>query len=150
MEQRLNVHEKGQNALKTLYGTGAYLKKASIETGLSELVCFRVSQINNCAYCLDMHYKDARAKGETEQRLYGLSAWRESPYYTDRERAALAWAEAVTKCNVHDDDYSEAKSQFSDEELIDLTLVITSINTWNRFNLSFPSIPGSYRVGQFG
>ena len=84
MEQRLNVHEKGQNALKTLYGIGGYLKKSGIEASLFELVNFRVSQINSCAYCLDMHYKDARAKGETEQRLYGLSAWRESPTRCDQ------------------------------------------------------------------
>lgn len=150
MEQRLNVQEKGQNALKTLYGIGGYLKKGSIEAGLREMVYFRVSQINGCAYCLDMHYKDARAKGETEQRLYGLSAWREAPYYTPRERAALAWAEAVTKCEVPDEVYSEAISQFSDEELIDLTFVAVSINAWNRINLSFPNVPGTYQVGQFG
>jgi len=150
MEQRINVHEKGQNALKTLYGIGSYLKKSSVEAPLRELVYFRVSQINGCAYCLDMHYKDARAQGETEQRLYGLSAWREAPYYTERERAAFAWAEAVTKCDVSDAIYSEAKKQFSDEELIDLTLAVTGINTWNRINLAFPNLPGTYKVGQFG
>lgn len=150
MEQRLNVHEKGQNALKTLYGIGGYLKKSLIEPGLRELIYFRVSQVNGCAYCLDMHYKDARAKGETEQRLYGLSAWREAPYYSDRERAAFAWAEAVTECEVPDRVYTEAKAQFSDDELIDLTLAVTSINTWNRINLSFPNQPGTYQVGQFG
>ncbi|MVM34132.1 carboxymuconolactone decarboxylase family protein [Spirosoma sp. HMF4905] len=152
MEQRLNVQEKGQNALKTLFGIGSYLKKSHIDEALQNLIYFRVSQINSCAYCLDMHYKDARAKGETEQRLYGLSAWRESPYYTDRERAAFAWAEAVTACHVPDDVYSQAKGQFSDEELIDLTLAVTTINTWNRFNHAFMDIttPGSYRVGQFG
>jgi AhpD family alkylhydroperoxidase len=150
MEQRLNVHEKGQNALKTLYGIGGYLKKSAIEVSLMELICFRVSQINGCAYCLDMHYKDARAKGETEQRLYGLSAWREAPYYTERERAAFAWAEAVTKCDVPDAVYSEAKKQLSDQELIDLTLGVATINTWNRINLAFPNTPGTYQVGQFG
>ncbi|MDQ6481349.1 carboxymuconolactone decarboxylase family protein [Dyadobacter sp. LHD-138] len=150
MEQRINVHQKGQNALKALYGIGGYLKKSPIEINLLELIYFRVSQINSCAYCLDMHAKDARAKGETEQRLYGLSAWRETPYYTDRERAALGWAEAVTKCHVPDEAYKEAKAQFSDEELIDLTLAITTINTWNRINLAFPNEPGTYQVGQFG
>ena len=148
MEQRLNVHEKGQNALKTLFGIGGYLAKSPVEIALRELICFRVSQINSCAYCLDMHYKDARAKGETEQRLYGLSAWRESPYYTDRERAAFAWAEAVTACHVPDEVYSQVKGQFSDEELIDLTLVVTTINTWNRMNLAFPTTPGTYQPGQ--
>lgn len=150
MEQRINVHEKGQNALRTLFGINAHLRKSPLESSLLELVNFRVSQINSCAYCLDMHAKDARAKGETEQRLYGLSAWRETPYYTDRERAALAWAEAVTRCEVPDPIYTDAKKQFSDEELIDLTLAITTINTWNRINLSFPNIPGTYQVGQFG
>ena len=150
MDQRLNVHEKGQNALKTLFGIGGYLKKSPIEATLRELVYFRVSQMNGCAYCLDMHYKDARAKGESEQRLYGLSAWREAPYYTDRERAAFAWAEAVTKSNVPDVIYNEAIKYFSDEELIDLTLAVTSINTWNRINIAFPNTAGTYEVGQFG
>ena len=150
MEQRLNVHEKGQNALKTLFGIGAYLKKSPVEISLIELVLFRVSQINGCAYCLDMHSKDARANGETEQRLYGLSAWRETPYYTDRERAGLAWAEAVTKCDVPDTTYSRVKEHFTDEELIDLTLAVTTINTWNRINIAFPNTPGTYQVGQHG
>jgi len=150
MEQRINIHELGQNALKTLYGIGSYLKKSPVEQSLLELINFRVSQINSCAYCLDMHSKDARAKGETEQRLYGLSAWRETPYFTERERAGLAWAEAVTKCIVPNDVYIEAKKEFSDEELIDLTLAVTTINTWNRINLSFPNLAGTYKVGQFG
>jgi AhpD family alkylhydroperoxidase len=149
MEKRISIWEKGQNALKPLFGMGAYLTKSSLEHALLELVNFRVSQINKCAYCLDMHYKDARAKGETEQRLYGLSAWEESPYYTDRERAAFAWAEAVTACHVTDEVYSTAKAQFSDEELIDLTMAVTTINTWNRINLSFPNVAGTYQVGQF-
>lgn len=149
MEQRISMWEKGQNALKPLFGINTYLKKSPLELSLRELVNFRVSQINKCAYCLDMHYKDARAKGETEQRLYGLSAWEESPYYTDRERAAFAWAEAVTACHVTDEVYNIAKAQFSDEELIDLTLSVTTINTWNRINLSFPNTPGTYEVGQF-
>lgn len=149
MERRISMWEKGQNALKPLFGINTYLKKSPLELSLRELVNFRVSQINKCAYCLDMHYKDARAKGETEQRLYGLSAWEESPYYTDRERAAFAWAEAVTACHVTDEVYNIAKAQFSDEELIDLTLSVTTINTWNRINLSFPNTPGTYQVGQF-
>ncbi|HWK07598.1 MAG TPA: carboxymuconolactone decarboxylase family protein [Puia sp.] len=150
MEQRINVHEKGANAMHALFGLGGYLKKSPVEVTLLELIYFRVSQMNGCAYCLDMHSKDLRAKGETEQRLYGLSAWRETPYYTDRERAALSWAEAVTKCHVPDDIYSVAKKQFSDEELIDLTFATTTINTWNRINLAFPNTPGTYKVGQFG
>lgn len=150
MENRLNIQEKGHAALKPLFGLGAYLKKSTIELKLKELVEFRVSQINGCAFCLDMHYKDARAHGETEQRLYGLSAWREAPYYTERERAAFAWAEAITKAHVPDEVYAEAKKQFSDEELIDLTVLVTSINTWNRINIAFPNGIGTYTVGQFG
>ncbi len=129
---------------------GGYLKKSPVEQNLLELVYFRVSQINGCAYCLDMHSKDLRAKGETEQRLYGLTAWHETSYYTDRERAALAWAEAVTKCQVPDAVYNEVKNQFSEEELIDLTFAVNNINTWNRLNLAFPNEPGTYKVGQFG
>ena len=150
MEARINVHEKGQNALKTLFAVGGYLKKSPLEKNLVELVLFRVSQINACAYCLDMHSKDARAHGETEQRLYGLSAWRETPYYNARERAALGWAEAVTKAVIPDEIYNETKQQFTDEEMIDLTFAITTINTWNRINLAFPTEPGTYQPGQFG
>ena len=152
MEQRINFQEKGPNALKTLFHTGAYLKKSLIEEKLQELVDFRVSQINGCAYCLDMHSKDARAHGETEQRLYAVSAWRETPFFTDRERAALAWAEAVTACHVPDETYARVKAQFTDEELVDLTLVVSTINTWNRFNIAFhnQAAVGTYRVGQFG
>ena len=128
---------------------GGYLKNASIEKKLMELIEFRVSQMNKCAYCLDMHSKEARAAGETEQRLFTLDAWGEAPFYSDRERAALAWAEAVTICDVPDEVYEAAKKQFSDEELIDLTLGVISINTWNRLNLAFPNEVGSYSVGQF-
>jgi AhpD family alkylhydroperoxidase len=151
MEERINYQAKGQNALKTLYHTGAYLKKSPIEEKLFELVYFRVSQINGCAYCLDMHSKDALAHGESEQRLFGVSAWRETPFFTDRERAALAWAEAVTACKVPDETYTRVKEHFTDEELIDLTLAISTINTWNRFNIAFPApaAVGTYRVGQF-
>lgn len=152
MQQRINFQEKGQAALKTLFNTGAYLKKSSIETGLRELVEYRVSLINGCAYCLDMHSKDALAHGETAQRLFCVAAWRETPFFTDRERAALAWAEAVTACNVPDETFTRVKEHFTDEELIDLTLAITSINTWNRFNIAFPmpAAVGTYRAGQFG
>jgi AhpD family alkylhydroperoxidase len=150
MEQRIDVQQKGQNAIKALYAINGYLSKSPVEKKLRELVCFRVSQINGCAYCLDMHSKDLRAVGETEQRLYALSAWRETPFYSERERAALAWAEAVTQCHVPDEVYTRAKGQFSDEELIDLTLTITTINTYNRLNLAFPTTPGTYQVGQYG
>ena len=150
MEKRTNIFAKGQQALKPLFEMGSYLKNSSLSAELIELVDFRVSQINQCAYCLDMHYKDARAKGETEQRLYGLSAWREAPYYTEKERAAFAWAEAVTAAHVPDEVYSQVKEHFSEIELIDLTVAVTNINTWNRLNLAFPSVAGTYKVGMFG
>jgi AhpD family alkylhydroperoxidase len=150
VETRANLFEKGMDALKPLLGVGAYLKKSSIEQNLKELIAFRVSQINGCAYCLDMHSKDARAHGETEQRLYGLSAWRETPYYNDREKAALAWVEAVTKADIPDSVYSIARSQFSEEELIDLTLLSATTGVWNRLNIAFHNEVGTYRVGQFG
>jgi AhpD family alkylhydroperoxidase len=149
METRLKLLEKGMGAVRTLFGLNAYIRKCKIDAKLAHLIEFRVSQINGCAYCLDMHWKDAVSQGESEQRLYGLSAWRESPYYSARERAALAWAEAVTKAHVSDDVYTAAESQFTDEELIDLTIIITTINTWNRLNLAFPNDVGSYQVGQF-
>jgi AhpD family alkylhydroperoxidase len=149
METRLKLLEKGMGAVKALFGLTNYIKKGKIDQQLAHLIEFRVSQINGCAYCLDMHWKDAISLGESEQRLYGLSAWREAPYYSVRERAALAWAEAVTKAHVSDEVYREAESQFTDEELIDLTFISTTINTWNRFNLAFPNEVGSYQVGQF-
>lgn len=151
MEQRINAFEKGQNAMKAMYGIGAYLGKCSIEQELLHLVYFRVSQINGCAYCLDMHSKDLIATGETPQRIFLLDAWREAPFYSARERAALEWAEAVTKIrdgNVGDDVYEKAAAQFSDEELIDLTLAITTINSYNRINISFRTLAGGYQVGQ--
>jgi len=146
MKQRLNIREKGPKALRTLYGIETYMKDSPVEKSLRELINVRISQINGCAYCLDMHSKEARANQETEQRLYGLSAWRDAPYYSERERTALAWAEAVTQCVVPDAVYDEAKAHFSDEELIDLTLAITAINSWNRLNIAFLTAAGSYRV----
>ena len=127
MKQRMNFYEKGFKALRLLFSLGAYLSKSPLEQSSLDLVSFRVSEINGCAYCLDMHSKDLRAHVETEQRLYMLDAWREAPLYTDRERAALAWAEAVTKLeknNVPDDVYEQALAQFSEEELVDLTMAV--------------------------
>jgi len=152
MKPRINVVEKGMPAMRALYGLGAYLSKSPVERGLLELVYYRVSQINGCAYCLDMHTKDLREAGETEQRLYVLPAWREAPFYTDRERAALAWSEALTKLNGHavpDDIYDAALQQFSEVELIDLTLAVITINGYNRINLAFPNMAavGTYRPG---
>jgi AhpD family alkylhydroperoxidase len=148
METRLHIFEH-MAALKPLFGVTAHLNKSTLEIGLRHLISFRVSQINGCAYCLDMHSKDARHHGETEQRLYALSAWRESPFYSDRERAGLAWAEAVNKGHVADAVYEAAKTQFSDTELFDLTLAVTTTATWNRLNLAFGNEVGAYQVGQF-
>lgn len=150
MEKRINLFEQGMSALKPLFAMGQQLKKSSVGPTIIELIDFRVSQINACAYCLDMHSKDARANGETEQRLYGLSAWRETPYYTDRERAALVWAEAVTATQVTDEVYQEATTHFTELEIIELTLLVTNINTWNRLNIAFPNAVGTYKVGMFG
>jgi AhpD family alkylhydroperoxidase len=150
MEQRINFFAKGQGAMKAMYSLGAYLVKSPVEKPLLHLLYFRVSQINGCGYCLDMHSKDLRAIGETEQRLYTLSAWRETPFFSARERAALAWAEALTKLEhneVADEVYNEALQQFSEEELVDLTLAITTINSYNRFNIAFHTPVGGYQVG---
>jgi AhpD family alkylhydroperoxidase len=150
MEQRINLVEAGQGALKAMLGLSAYLSKSGLEKQLLELLDFRVSQINGCAYCLDMHSKDLRAGGETEQRLYMLDAWRESPFYTERERAALAWAEAVTlvrEGHVPEEVYEQARAQFGEDELVSLTLAVVAINGWNRFNIAFRTTPGSYQPG---
>ena len=152
MEPRINLMEKGKRALTPVFGITAFLNKASIEKNLLELVEYRVSQINGCAYCLDMHSKDLRHGGETEQRIYLISAWRETDLYTSREKAALAWAEAVTKLDgqqVADDVFEMARKEFSDEELVDLTLAVTAINTWNRFNIAFRTPAGTYQPGQW-
>ncbi|RNI38980.1 carboxymuconolactone decarboxylase family protein [Hanamia caeni] len=152
MKQRIDLLEKGQKVIKALGGLSVYLAKSSLEPQLINLIDFRVSQINGCAYCLDMHSKDLRAAGETEQRLYTIAAWREAPFYSERERAALAWAEAVTKLkdgDVPDEIYEEARHQFSEEELIDLTVAVTTINTYNRINIAFKTPAGDYQPGQW-
>lgn len=152
MKQRIDLLEKGQKVIKALGDLSVYLAKSSLEPQLINLIDFRVSQINGCAYCLDMHSKDLRAAGETEQRLYTIAAWREAPFYSERERAALAWAEAVTKLkdgNVPDEIYEEACRQFSEEELIDLTVAVTTINTYNRINIAFKTPAGDYQPGQW-
>ena len=152
MEPRINAYEKGKEAAKVLYGFAKYLAKSPIETSLLDLISYRASQINGCAFCLDMHSKDLRAEGETEQRLYLLDAWRDAPFYSERERAALAWTEAVTKVtegHVSDEVYEEVRKQFSEEELIDLTVAVTAINSYNRFNIAFRTPAGDYQPGQF-
>ncbi len=148
MEQRLGyakIAPKGINALRNLQ---AYIESCGLEHSLLELVKTRASQINGCAYCLDMHTKDARAAGESEQRLYLLSAWREAPFYSERERAALAWTEAVTRIAdaiIEGDLYEEARRHFDEREIVDLTLAVIAINSWNRLAIPFRTPAGSYR-----
>jgi AhpD family alkylhydroperoxidase len=150
MQPRINVFKEGQGAMRAVYGLGIYLAKSPLEQGLLNLIYFRVSQLNGCAYCLDMHSKDLRAQGETEQRLYVMDAWREAPFYTERERAALAWAEALTRLGhdgVSDEIYNDAAAQFSELELIDLTIAVVTINSYNRINIAFRPVAGSYVPG---
>jgi AhpD family alkylhydroperoxidase len=145
---RFNVTRR-PDAIKPLLALGEYVRNCGLEQSLIELVLMRASQLNGCAYCLDMHSKDARAAGETEQRLYVLQAWREAPFYSARERAALAWCEAVTRLDpihgVPDDVYEQARAEFSEEELIDLNMAIILINGWNRIAVSSRSDVGSYK-----
>lgn len=147
MEPRLNYAKLGPEPVKAMTRLGAYLENCGLEKSLLELVKIRASQINGCAFCLDMHTKDARAEGETEQRLYLLSAWRETPFFTERERAALAWAEAVTVIGggVPDEVYAEVRPHFTEQELADLTWAVVTINGWNRIAISFRAEPGTYQ-----
>ncbi len=148
MEPRLNYPKIAPEGIQILGKLEAYIKHSGLEPELIELVKLRSSQINGCAYCIDMHTKDARSHGESEQRLYGLNAWREAPFYTARERAALAWAEAVTligRDHVPDEVYNQARAHFSEKELVDLTLAVIAINSWNRLAISFRTLAGSYQ-----
>ncbi len=148
MQSRLDYAKVSPGGLKPMLDIEAYLAKCDIERPLLHLVRMRASQINGCAYCLDMHSKDARAEGETEQRLYALDAWRETPFYSARERAALAWTEALTliaRTHAPDDVYEEARAQFTDQALADLTLAIVAINGWNRIATGFRAEAGTYR-----
>ncbi|HET9179632.1 MAG TPA: carboxymuconolactone decarboxylase family protein [Terriglobia bacterium] len=152
MEPRLNPTKVAPAAYKAMAALEVYVKQSSnLEKPLLELVRMRSSQINGCAYCLDMHSKDARAAGETEQRLYTLDAWRETPFFSDRERAALAWTEAITlisSTHAPDEVYEEVRKQFSEEELVNLTVAIVTINGWNRLSIGFRAVPGSYQPAQ--
>jgi AhpD family alkylhydroperoxidase len=139
---------RDEKAVKAVLGLGEYVEHSGLEQSLLDLVLIRASQINHCAYCLDMHTKDARVSGETEQRIYALSAWEEVPFFTERERAALAWTEAVTLLTggfVPDAVYEQVSQHFSEAELITLTMAVATINTWNRLNVSFRVEAGSYR-----
>ena len=147
MEPRFSISGVAPDAYKALVGVEMYLQDCGLEESLLHIIKLRASQINGCAYCLDMHWKDLCAIGETEQRLYSLDAWRECPYYTDRERAALAWTEAVTLItNGHASDavYAEVRPHFSERELADLTFAIATINAWNRLAISSRTVPGDY------
>lgn len=148
----MNYQAAAPEAVKAMIGLETYLARQSrgeegVDKALMELVKIRVSQINHCAFCIDMHTKDARALGETEQRIYALSAWRETPFFTDRERAALAWAEANTLLpqGVSQELFDDARRHFSEAQLTNLTLAIATINAWNRFGVSFAPVPGSYQ-----
>ncbi len=150
MQPRIDV-TVAPGVLKAMLGLEAYLHQSGLEDSLLNLLRLRVSQINGCAYCIDMHWKDLRAIGESEQRLYGLDAWRESPYYTDRERAVLAWAEAVTRVaetHVPDEVFENLRRHFSEKQIADLTLAVASINSWNRLNIALRTVPGTYQPGQ--
>lgn len=151
MQPRIDYRKFAQEPLKPLLAVEKYLAGCGLEHKLLHLIKMRASQINGCAYCLDMHSLDARADGETEQRLYTLDAWAETPFFTDRERAALAWTEAVTlvsQTHVPDDVYEETKKHFSEREIVDLTLAVGMINMWNRLAISTRAVPGRYKPAQ--
>lgn len=156
MTPRIQYGKVAPEGLRAMRGLENYVRQCGLEDSLLELVKLRASQINGCAYCIDMHTRDARAQGEHEQRLYALVAWQETPFFTERERAALAWTEAVTKISeghVADSIYEHARRHFNEKELVDLTLAIVAINGWNRLAISFRTVPGSYnpaprRVGE--
>ncbi len=148
MKVRLNYSRAAAGVYDAMDALDRYLGSCGLEGALLHLVRLRSSQLNGCAYCLDMHWKDLRALGETEQRLYSLDAWRECPYYTERERAAIAWAEAVTLItdgHVPDGVHERAREHFSEKELADLTLAIATINAWNRLSIAARLAPGTYQ-----
>ncbi len=147
MHPRIEYTKASPGAYRAMAGLEEYIRGCGLDRSLVQLVKIRASQINGCAFCLDMHTKDARANGETEQRIYALPAWRETPFFTERERAALAWTEAltcITEGHVTDEVYGRTREHFEEKELVDLTLVVTTINAWNRIAIGFRSVPGSY------
>jgi AhpD family alkylhydroperoxidase len=148
MEPRLDVSKIDPKAYHAMSALEAYVRNSGLEPALLELVKMRASQVNGCAYCIDMHSKDARARGESEQRLYALSAWHEAPFFTDRERAALAWTESVTligQDHAPDELFEEVRRHFDENELVKLTMAILAINGWNRLAIAFRAVPGSYQ-----
>ncbi len=149
MSERGNYRTANPEAFGAMRALESVVRQGTLEGSLLELVRMRVSQMNGCAYCIDMHSKDARAAGETEQRLYALSAWRETPFFSGRERAALDWAETLTLIaneDVSDELFSKVRGAFSEEELVGLTLAVVAINGWNRFAIAFRATPGSYKL----
>jgi AhpD family alkylhydroperoxidase len=147
VKSRIEYAQVVPDAIEALRALEKYVRTCGIEPKALELIKIRASQINGCAYCLDMHTKDARARGETEQRIYALNAWRETPFFTEKERTALAWAEAVTQVSasqVSDEVYEIARQCFDEKELANITIAITAINGWNRLAVSFRSVPGVY------
>lgn len=150
MEPRIDYAKTAPEVRTAMMGLEQYVRQSGLDGGLLELVKLRASLINGCAYCADMHTKVARSRGETEQRLYAVGVWRETPFYSDRERAALAWTEAVTLVSVDhvpDDVYELARQQFTEKELVDLTLAIVAINGWNRLAIAFKTVPGTFQLG---
>ncbi|PYT19376.1 MAG: carboxymuconolactone decarboxylase [Acidobacteria bacterium] len=148
MQPRIDYTKYAKEALKSMFGLEKYISESGLDHKLIHLIKMRASQINGCAYCIDMHSKDARALGETEQRLYELDAWRETPFYTDRERAALEWTEALTsvsETHVPDAVYNEVKKYFSEKEIVDLTIVVSTINMWNRLAISMRAVQAHHR-----
>jgi AhpD family alkylhydroperoxidase len=149
MPPRVNYQKSSPEAFRSMLALHTATRKSSLPPELLDLIDYRISQINGCAFCLDMHSKDLRARGETEQRIYMLSAWQDAPHlYSARERAALAWAEAVTRLVDHqvpDDVFEQARAEFSEAELVELTLAIISINGWNRLNIAFKLPAGDYK-----
>lgn len=153
MKPRLDYHKFSQDALQAMLALETYLSGCGLDHKFIHLLKLRASQINGCAYCIDMHSIDARSLGETEQRLYALDAWRETPFFDDRERAALAWIEAVTlvsQTHVPDDVYDEVRRHFSEKEVVDLTYVAATINAWNRIAVALRAVPGHYKAGIAG
>jgi len=150
MKARIDLMHVNPGVIQAMLGLERQVQKAGLDSKLLDLVRMRASQINGCSCCLDIHSKDARANGETEQRLYGLTAWRETPYYSASERAALEWTEVLTllsETHVPDEVYERVREQFSEDQLLHLTLAIVSINGWNRLNVAARTVPGDYVPG---
>src|SRR5262245_26845145 len=150
MNARIDLMHVNPGIIQAMLGLERQIRRGGLDSKLLDLVRMRASQINGCAYCLDMHSKDARANGETEQRLYGLAAWRETPYYSERERAALEWTEALTlvsERHVPDEVHERVRQQFSEQELAHLHVAVLAINGWNRLNVAARTVPGDYVAG---